>query len=134
MRKVLVVDDEPHIRAVLRGYLEADGFEVAEVGDGEAAIVALRAIPPDVVLLDVMLPGIDGLEVLRQLRMFSDASSSSSRRVRRRSTSSSDSASAPTTTSPSRSAHARSLPGSGLSCEGVVAPNRTTMPRCVSRM
>ncbi|MGS0686791.1 response regulator [Nakamurella sp. GG22] len=73
MRKVLIVDDEPHIRAVLRGYLEADSFEVAEVGDGEAAIVALRADPPDVVLLDVMLPGIDGLEVLRQLRMFSDA-------------------------------------------------------------
>jgi DNA-binding response OmpR family regulator len=73
MRKVLIVDDEPHIRAVLRGYLEADGFEVAEASDGEAAIIALRAHPPDVVLLDVMLPGIDGLEVLRQLRMFSDA-------------------------------------------------------------
>ena len=73
MRRVLVVDDEPHIRAVLRGYLQADGFEVAEAGDGEAAMVAIRDHPPDLVLLDVMLPGIDGLEVLRQLRMFSDA-------------------------------------------------------------
>lgn len=73
MRRVLVVDDEPHIRAVLRGYLEADGFGVAEAADGEAALAALRSEPTDLVLLDVMLPGIDGLEVLRQLRTFTDA-------------------------------------------------------------
>ena len=72
MRRVLVVDDEPHIRTVLRGYLQADGFEVAEAADGEAALAAMRDQPPDLVLLDVMLPGIDGLEVLRQLRTFSD--------------------------------------------------------------
>ena len=72
MRKVLVVDDEPHIRTVLRGYLETDGFEVAEAANGAAALAALRDNPPDLVLLDVMLPGIDGLEVLRQLRGFSD--------------------------------------------------------------
>jgi len=73
MRRVLVVDDEPHIRTVLRGYLQADGFEVTEAADGEAAMAALRDDPPDLVLLDVMLPGIDGLEVLRRLRTFSDA-------------------------------------------------------------
>jgi len=73
MRKVLVVDDEPHIRTVLRGYLEADGFEVAEAANGAAALAALRDNPPALVLLDVMLPGIDGIEVLRQLRSFSDA-------------------------------------------------------------
>jgi DNA-binding response OmpR family regulator len=73
MRKVLVVDDEPHIRTVLRGYLEADGFEVAEAANGAEALAALREDPPALVLLDVMLPGIDGLEVLRQLRSFSDA-------------------------------------------------------------
>ena len=73
MRRVLVVDDEPHIRTVLRGYLLADGFEVTEAGDGEAALVEMRDNPPDLVLLDVMLPGIDGLEVLRRLRTFSDA-------------------------------------------------------------
>ena len=73
MRRVLVVDDEPHIRTVLRGYLEADGFEVSEAADGEAALAALHIGPFDLVLLDVMLPGIDGLEVLRQLRSFSDA-------------------------------------------------------------
>ncbi len=72
MRKVLVVDDEPHIRIVLRAYLEADGFAVVEAADGEAALTALRADPPDLVLLDVMMPGIDGLEVLRQLRTVSD--------------------------------------------------------------
>ena len=73
MRRVLVVDDEAHIRTVLRGYLEADGFDVAEAADGEDALAALRGEPPDLVLLDVMLPGIDGLEVLRRLRTFSDA-------------------------------------------------------------
>lgn len=72
MRRVLVVDDEPHIRAVLGGYLEADGFAVVECGDGESAVRAVRDEQPDLVLLDVMLPGIDGLEVLRQLRVFSD--------------------------------------------------------------
>ena len=72
MRRVLVVDDEPHIRTVLRGYLEAAGFAVAEAGDGETAVAEVRRQPPDLVLLDVMLPGIDGLEALRQLRTFSD--------------------------------------------------------------
>ncbi len=72
MRRVLVVDDEPHIRAVLRGYLEADGFSVSEAADGETAVRAVRDEHPDVVLLDVMLPGIDGLEALRQVRAFSD--------------------------------------------------------------
>lgn len=72
MRRVLVVDDEPHIRTVLRGYLEADGFAVTEAADGEAALTAVRNDGHDLVLLDVMLPGMDGLEVLRQLRAFSD--------------------------------------------------------------
>jgi DNA-binding response OmpR family regulator len=73
MRRVLVVDDEPHIRTVLRGYLQADGFEVTEAADREAAMVQMRDNPPDLMLLDVMLSGIDGLEVLRRLRTFSDA-------------------------------------------------------------
>jgi DNA-binding response OmpR family regulator len=72
MHTVLVVDDEPHIRTVLRGYLEADGFAVADAADGEAALASVRDHCPDLVLLDVMLPGIDGVEVLRQLRTFSD--------------------------------------------------------------
>lgn len=72
MRQVLVVDDEPHIRTVLRGYLEADGFAVSEAVDGETAVRSVRQHAPDLMLLDVMLPGIDGLEVLRQVRAFSD--------------------------------------------------------------
>jgi DNA-binding response OmpR family regulator len=72
MRQVLVVDDEPHIRTVLRGYLEAAGFAVSEAGDGETAVSEVRRDPPDLVLLDVLLPGIDGLDALRQLRTFSD--------------------------------------------------------------
>lgn len=74
MRKVLIVDDEPHIRTVLRGYLAAEGFEVVEAADGETAVESARRDPPDLVLLDVMLPGIDGLEVLRRVRAVSDVS------------------------------------------------------------
>ena len=75
MTKILVVDDEPPIRAVLRGYLEAEGFTVSEAGDGSAALAELRAgsaEPVDLVLLDVMMPGMDGLEVLRRLRTVAD--------------------------------------------------------------
>ena len=72
MRRVLVVDDEPHIRDVLRGYLTADGFAVDEAADGEAALERLRKVGADLVLLDIMMPGIDGLEVLRLIREFSD--------------------------------------------------------------
>jgi DNA-binding response OmpR family regulator len=72
MRQVLVVDDEPHIRTVLRGYLEAEGFTVSEAADGEAAIRQVREQAPDLMLLDVMLPGIDGVEALRRVRTFSD--------------------------------------------------------------
>lgn len=72
MRRVLIVDDEPHIRTVLRAYLEADGVEVTEAADAETALATLRTDPPDLVLLDVMLPGMDGLELLRQVRGFSE--------------------------------------------------------------
>ena len=72
MPRVLIVDDEPNIREVLCAYLTADGFGVAEAADGESAVAAVRADPPDLVLLDIMLPGIDGLEVLRQIRAFSN--------------------------------------------------------------
>jgi DNA-binding response OmpR family regulator len=72
MRTVLLVDDEPHIRDVLRGYLEADGHQVLEAASGEDALEVLAAQDVDVVLLDVMLPGIDGLETLRRVRTTSD--------------------------------------------------------------
>lgn len=66
--RVLVVDDEPMVRDVLARYLEKDGFVVETAEDGEGALTALQRSSPDVVLLDLMLPRIDGLEVLRRIR------------------------------------------------------------------
>ena len=71
--RVLVVDDEAPIRQLVRGYLEAEGYEIVEAEDGPAAVGAARDGQPDVVVLDVMLPGLDGIEVCRQIRTFSDA-------------------------------------------------------------
>lgn len=70
--RVLVVDDEAPIRSVVRGFLEREGMEVVEAADGPAAVERARTFAPDVVVLDIMLPGIDGLEVLRQVRTFAD--------------------------------------------------------------
>ncbi len=71
-KRVLVVDDEDRIRGIVRGYLENDGFEVAEAHDGDEALTIARDWSPDVVVLDVMMPRTDGLEALRQLRTTSD--------------------------------------------------------------
>jgi DNA-binding response OmpR family regulator len=71
--RILVVDDEAPILDLVRGYLEREGFEVATAADGPAGLEAVRVGSPDVVILDVMLPGLDGIEVCRQLRTFSDA-------------------------------------------------------------
>ena len=65
---ILVVDDEPKIRDIVRRYLEADGFTVTEAADGPAALRAAADKHPDLIVLDVMLPGLDGVEVLRRLR------------------------------------------------------------------
>ncbi len=70
--RVLVVDDEPSILRTVRAYLEAEGYSVKEAADGHAALQAARAFQPDLVVLDIMLPGLDGLEVLRLLRQESD--------------------------------------------------------------
>src|SRR6185295_10830843 len=67
-RTVLVVDDEATIRDVIRRYLERDGFTVREAGDGFAALDAVSETLPDLIVLDLMLPGIDGLSLTRQLR------------------------------------------------------------------
>ncbi|GAA0466862.1 response regulator transcription factor [Actinoplanes campanulatus] len=70
--RVLVVDDEQSLAKVVASYLEHDGHEVSCVFDGPAAVDAARAQPPDVVVLDLGLPGLDGIEVCRQLRTFTD--------------------------------------------------------------
>ena len=71
-RRVLVADDESRIRDLVRSYLEAEGFEVDTAANGVEALDLARDRHPDLVLLDVMMPGIDGIEVLRRLRTESD--------------------------------------------------------------
>jgi DNA-binding response OmpR family regulator len=71
--RVLVVEDERNLLALLRNYLEREGFEVHEALDGRGALELARRAQPDVVVLDWMLPGLDGMEVLRGLRRFSEA-------------------------------------------------------------
>jgi two-component system KDP operon response regulator KdpE len=70
--RILVVDDEPQIRRVLRATLSAEGHEVEDARTGELALDAVRESRYDLILLDVNMPGIDGLEVCRQIRLSSD--------------------------------------------------------------
>ena len=65
---VLLVDDEPTITEVLGRYLERAGYEVRAAGDGASALVEVGLRQPDLILLDLMLPGVDGLEVMRRVR------------------------------------------------------------------
>ncbi len=71
--RVLVVEDEAPIRRVVVGYLQREGFEVSEAADGLTAVKSAREVARDVIVLDLGLPGIDGVEVCRQVRTFSDA-------------------------------------------------------------
>jgi DNA-binding response OmpR family regulator len=72
MATVLIVDDDPKIREVLRLYVEREGHRAAFAADGPEALAVAGRSRPDLVLLDVMLPGLDGFEVCRQLREVSD--------------------------------------------------------------
>ncbi|TAK36002.1 MAG: response regulator transcription factor [Chloroflexota bacterium] len=69
----MVVDDEESLVRLVRSYLEREGYEVFSARDGEEAVTLARQVQPDLVVLDLMLPGIDGVEVCRRLRQFSDA-------------------------------------------------------------
>lgn len=71
--RALVVDDEAALADVVASYLKREQFEVRVAADGPSALVAARELDPDVVVLDIGLPGLDGIEVCRQLRVFSDA-------------------------------------------------------------
>jgi two-component system alkaline phosphatase synthesis response regulator PhoP len=66
--QILVVDDDPHSREIVRAYLESRGFAVMTAARGEEAVGLLEAIRPALVLLDVMMPGMDGWEVARLIR------------------------------------------------------------------
>lgn len=70
--RILVIDDDPKIRSVVRRGLVYEGFRVTDAGSGEEGLDRARDQTPDVVVLDVMLPGIDGLEVCRRLRNAGD--------------------------------------------------------------
>lgn len=70
---ILIVEDETRLRDLVRGYLVQDGFRVLLAGDGISALEVAQREQPDLLILDLMLPGIDGLEVCRRLRTFSDA-------------------------------------------------------------
>jgi DNA-binding response OmpR family regulator len=71
-KKILVVDDEPKIIKVVKVYLEQAGFRVVTAGDGQMALTVFRHEKPDLVVLDLMLPGIDGLDVCRIMRRESN--------------------------------------------------------------
>lgn len=73
MTRILVVDDEAALVELVRSYLEREQYEVLTAANGQTALELVRAAHPDLVVLDVMLPLLDGIEVCRQLRQFSDA-------------------------------------------------------------
>ena len=70
--KILVVDDEPSILNLITAYLKPEGYEVYTAEDGPSGLKAARSFKPDLIVLDVMLPGMDGVEVLTRLRRESD--------------------------------------------------------------
>lgn len=67
-QRILIVDDEPHIRRLLATRLQTEGYDVEEAGDGEEGLRKLPDFRPDLVLLDLMMPGANGLEVLSRIR------------------------------------------------------------------
>ncbi len=70
--KILIVDDEPSITKLIEAYLKPEGYEVHAAVDGLSGLKAVRAFRPDLIILDVMLPGMDGLELLTRLRRESE--------------------------------------------------------------
>lgn len=68
MSKILIVDDDPHIRELVGVFLKQEAFDVYEAGDGVQALAQLETVKPDLMILDVMMPNMDGWELLRDLR------------------------------------------------------------------
>mgnify|MGYP002239472681 CR=1 FL=1 len=71
-QKVLIADDEAPIREILKIYCEKEGFDVIEAADGAEAILKVQSEKPDIIILDIMMPVLDGLEVCKQVRKMSD--------------------------------------------------------------
>ena len=71
-RRILLVDDEPRLRRAVRMYLEMHGCVVSEAQSGEDALASIAASPPDLVVLDVLMPGLDGFETLQEIRKSSN--------------------------------------------------------------
>jgi len=72
MAKILVIDDEPSIVKLVTAYLKPEGYDVLTATDGPSGLKAARAFKPDLVILDIMLPGMDGIELLSRLRRESE--------------------------------------------------------------
>jgi two-component system alkaline phosphatase synthesis response regulator PhoP len=70
--KILIIDDEPSILTLVTSYLEKEGYQVFPASDGPSGLQAARAYKPDLIVLDIMLPGMDGIELLSSLRRESD--------------------------------------------------------------
>jgi CheY-like chemotaxis protein len=117
-QKILLVDDEPEIVKLLRAYLEQAGYDVATASDGKEALLVTRHEKPDLIVLDLTMPEMDGLEYTRRLRREKDtpiimltARVEEMDRIIGLEL-------GPTITSPSPSARARSSPACGQSCAG----------------
>ena len=69
---IMVVDDEPGVRKLLKRCLEPEGYDVITASDGDSALAAMRKCQPDLVVLDILMPGLDGFDVLELIRQRSD--------------------------------------------------------------
>lgn len=72
MKKIFVVDDEKNIRDLIKKYLEKDGFEAILFNNGDNLLIEINRLKPDLIVLDIMMPGIDGLELCKEIRKTSD--------------------------------------------------------------
>src|SRR5689334_12655387 len=72
MSKILIVDDDPHIRELSKVFLSKDGLDIVEAADGVEALAQLEKVKVDLVVLDIMMPNMDGWELCRQIREYYD--------------------------------------------------------------
>ncbi|HZG82445.1 MAG TPA: response regulator transcription factor [Brevibacillus sp.] len=72
MAKIMVVDDDPYIRELLRVFLQREGFDIVEAADGQEALAKMEQTPAELVILDIMMPNMDGWELCRELRKIYD--------------------------------------------------------------